>query len=179
LRKTPLIVDLDFRKSAEKFGDRDLLGEVCLIPQLIQEGCGAWAGYQGQLAAYGLILLNEYKARGFDLNIKYLKFYMKHVRGVTDMLPEWIPQYVEAHKRFLCCVGWVRYLKGRGFSDSNCKELTGYEKLIDAVGASDGDTLVPMLQKCARYLKLRKSGVIRLYSDFDPPGLPRLCPEAT
>lgn len=176
LRQTPLIVNSSFALSARKLEDQDLVGELVMCVRLIQEGCTLWE--KPSLAAYGSVLYHEHRERGGQGNVSYLKFLQSKVRGVPEP-PDWVAAYIENHKRFLSCVGWVRYLKARGLKDRDVADLLGYQNLHAAIQRSNSETMTGIFERLEKFLKLRKAGVQRTYAEFDPPGLPRLVPEAT
>lgn len=85
------------------------------------------------LARYGLILTNEFQARGKKLIIAKRSF-MDYLSVGDSKPPRWMKRYAQAHRVHLVTLGWIRYLVDRGFTqdvaiesiqDSRFKELDG------------------------------------------------------
>ena len=149
---------------------------MAVVHSLVTNGSELWD--KNDLLGYGTALYREHSEVRNGRQYREFRAFQKQVRGVPEF-PTWASQFVEAHRRFLSCVGWVRYLKDRGLKDSNVQELLGKDTLLQAVAGTDSDTILKTFLFLESSLRLRHINVRRTYAEFDPPGLPRLVPEAT
>jgi len=177
---TVLVPELDFKVTAQKLETMDLELQILKADQLLTDKVGPWEGYWGTLAAYALVLLRELRGRGFDVkNPELVKRLTRALSGAHDTLPEWLPKFVENHKHFLSCQGWVQYLRDRGLSD---KIVMKYRDKTLLQLISETRCLMRLFEDfedtCnrAKFGRKKREGVTRKYSEYDPPALLSLCP---